>query len=158
MELASMLAGERFSDRPSSVCPVLAALLRAYNDVLDDARRQDLYRFAADSVGTRRTPRTHDRRAAQALAAADGWRSGRRIRRARWRPLHVDAPERVAWYVVASLGRLNDARHAAMLALLDELISFGRVAAPSGVDPERRSARAPRAEAAVLSGRPTALA
>lgn len=30
MELASMLAGERFSDRPGSVCPVVGALLRAH--------------------------------------------------------------------------------------------------------------------------------
>ena len=43
MELASMLAGERFSDRPRSVCPVIAAFLRSYNDQVDDRRRQDLY-------------------------------------------------------------------------------------------------------------------
>src|SRR3977135_2923920 len=53
MELASMLAGERFSDRPSSVCPVVGALVRAYNDAVDARRRKDLYRFAADAVGTR---------------------------------------------------------------------------------------------------------
>ena len=55
MELASMLAGEPFSDRPESVCPVIAAFLRTYNDGLDDHRRQDLYRFAAEAVGTRST-------------------------------------------------------------------------------------------------------
>jgi hypothetical protein len=32
MELASMLAGEPFTDRPASVCPVIAAFLRTYND------------------------------------------------------------------------------------------------------------------------------
>ena len=53
MELASMLAGERFSDRPRSVSPVIAAFLRTYNDRLDDARRQDLYPCAAAVVGTR---------------------------------------------------------------------------------------------------------
>jgi hypothetical protein len=42
MELASMLAGERFSDRPRSVSRALAAFLRGYNDLLDDKRRQDL--------------------------------------------------------------------------------------------------------------------
>ena len=36
MELASMLAGERFSDQPRTVCPVIAGFLRAYNDILDD--------------------------------------------------------------------------------------------------------------------------
>src|SRR4051794_2950885 len=49
MELASMLAGERFTDRPHSVSPVVATVLRCY----DDSRRQDLYRYAAAAVGTR---------------------------------------------------------------------------------------------------------
>ncbi|HEX8855031.1 MAG TPA: hypothetical protein VF752_05470 [Thermoleophilaceae bacterium] len=53
MELASMLAGERFSDHPRSVCPVIATVLRAYNDAIDDERRRDLYPLAADAVGTR---------------------------------------------------------------------------------------------------------
>ena len=33
MELASMLAGEPFTDQPESVCPVIASFLRAYNDL-----------------------------------------------------------------------------------------------------------------------------
>ncbi len=53
MELASMLAGERFSDSPRAVCPVLATVLRGYNDGIDDVRRQHLYRYAAAAVGTR---------------------------------------------------------------------------------------------------------
>jgi hypothetical protein len=53
MELASMLAGERFSDHPRSVCPVIGAFLRVYNDRVDDTRRQDLYAYAAEAVGTR---------------------------------------------------------------------------------------------------------
>lgn len=53
MELASMLAGERFSDHPRTACPVIAAFLRAYNDHVDDARRQDLLPYAAEVVGTR---------------------------------------------------------------------------------------------------------
>jgi len=51
MELASMLAGEPFSDHPASVCPVIGSCLRAYNDWIDDDRRQDLYRYAAKVVG-----------------------------------------------------------------------------------------------------------
>src|ERR687885_2466316 len=51
MELASMLAGEPFSDRPQAVCPVIGAYLRSYNDVVDDDRRQDLYRYAAEAIG-----------------------------------------------------------------------------------------------------------
>ena len=52
VELASMIAGERFSDHPWSVSPVIAAFLRGYNDVCGE-RRQDLLRCAADAVGTR---------------------------------------------------------------------------------------------------------
>src|ERR1700756_2774838 len=55
MELASMLAGEQFSDHPASVCPVIGSFLRAYNDSVDDNRRQDLYAYAARVVGTRTT-------------------------------------------------------------------------------------------------------
>ena len=33
MELASMLAGEPFSDHPESVCPVIGSFLRAYRFV-----------------------------------------------------------------------------------------------------------------------------
>jgi hypothetical protein len=47
VELASMLAGERFTDQPRSACPAVAAFVRGYNDAIDDARRQDLYAIAA---------------------------------------------------------------------------------------------------------------
>jgi hypothetical protein len=63
MELASMLAGERFSDHPRSVCPVIAAFMRSYNDQVDDRRRQDLYDYAAQSVGTRGNRHTRRARA-----------------------------------------------------------------------------------------------
>ena len=52
MELASMLAGEPFNDHPQLVCPVIASFLRAYNDRIDDGRRQDLYAYAAKAVGS----------------------------------------------------------------------------------------------------------
>ena len=48
-----MLAGEPFNDRPQSVCPVIGSFLRAYNDRIDDGRRQDLYGYAAKVVGSR---------------------------------------------------------------------------------------------------------
>jgi hypothetical protein len=53
MELVSMLAGERFSDRPLTACPVIGAFLRAYNDLSGDADRQELLACAASVVGTR---------------------------------------------------------------------------------------------------------
>src|SRR3954465_11794258 len=81
MELASMLAGEPFTDRPGSVCPVVAAFLRSYNDAVDDRRRQDLYpyaaaapprrqalyRYAAAAVGTRAPAAVMRRRAQRCL-------------------------------------------------------------------------------------------
>ena len=72
MELASMLAVEPFSDHPQSVCPVIGAFLRAYNDGLPDDRRQDLYDYAARVVGTvsgRRIRRERARRCLTWLAA-----------------------------------------------------------------------------------------
>src|SRR5947208_7984501 len=61
MELASMLAGERFSDHPRAVCPVIAVVLRGYNDGADDRRRQELYRYASEAVGTRRRAALRER-------------------------------------------------------------------------------------------------
>ena len=52
LELASMLAGEPFSDQPHSVCPVIAAYLRAYNDGAEDLSDRALYGAAARVVGT----------------------------------------------------------------------------------------------------------
>src|ERR1700760_3869604 len=55
MELASMLAGEEFSDHPRSVCPIIAAFLRGYNAAVGgEERRQDLYGYASEVVGSRR--------------------------------------------------------------------------------------------------------
>ena len=63
-----MLAGEPFSDRPQSVCPVLGAYLRSYNDVIDDDRRQDLFRYAAEAIGTAGPAELRRRRAERCLA------------------------------------------------------------------------------------------
>jgi hypothetical protein len=69
MELASMLAGNRFSDQPRSVCPVIAAFLRAYNDWIDDERRQDLRHLASVAVGTRESSEVEQAR----LQLCDEW-------------------------------------------------------------------------------------
>jgi hypothetical protein len=58
VELASMLAGEEFSDRPRCVCPVIAAFLRTWNDLAAYADRQRLRPYAARLVGTRGSRRT----------------------------------------------------------------------------------------------------
>lgn len=123
-----MLAGERFTDRPASVCPVIGAILRVYNDNLSDLLRGDLYRYAAESVGTRGGYGLQCSRAGLALS----WARARHARRSgRWRkaPTEPDpgwSPDLIAEYVISSLGRRVGAdAHAAMLGLLDELIALG---------------------------------
>ena len=70
MELASMLADEPFTDRPGSTSPVIAALLRTYNDGVGDDRRQDLYPLASLIVGTASSRRVEQDRASRCLEFA----------------------------------------------------------------------------------------
>lgn len=51
MEMASFLAGERWSDHPRCTDPVLAGLARAVNDTVGDSARQLLAPLVADVVG-----------------------------------------------------------------------------------------------------------
>jgi hypothetical protein len=130
MELSSMLAGERFSDHPRSVCPVLAGIFRAYNDWLDDTRRKDLYGFASRAVGTRGGHPLEVGRGEMAIA----WGQSEYLRRRRRRfslrrkprpPRPDDAPDEIGSFIIDALGRrLRDDAHLRMLALLDELIEF----------------------------------
>ncbi len=53
MELTAWLAGEKHSDNPECVSPVIAAFLRRWNDDLDDATRQRLKPYAQSVIGTR---------------------------------------------------------------------------------------------------------
>lgn len=76
-ELVSMLAGERYSDRPRCACPALVAFLRGYNDGLDDRRRQDLIALAPELVGTRADER-HTTARGDALVRL-AWRYERRV-------------------------------------------------------------------------------
>ena len=134
-----MLAGERFSDRPASVCPMIAAILRAYNDLTVDRLRADLYRYAADAVGTRADPRLQGRRAEASLAWAASMRAERRRSRRRRRrqaaePGPEDGPDEIAFYVVSSIARKHtDQSHAAMLDLLDRLIAMAPELGPVSV-------------------------
>ena len=135
MELASMLADEPFSDHPRSVCPVMGAFLRAYNDGLPDDRRQDLYEYAAKVVGTV---------------------SGRRVRRARarrcltWFAAEIPGgrhPSRLslalAGWTLGSVGRAaaraarsSTETHRSVLRLLDELVEIGKPAGRPSLDLE----------------------
>ena len=132
MELASMLAGEGFSDHPRSVSRPIASFLRGYNDLLDDRRREDLYPYAAQTVGTVDTWAVEDARAARLLAWADQrWedRASRsvldRLRTRRARKERSTDPEPAGTYAVQAIGKVNDESHAAALALVDELIALG---------------------------------
>jgi hypothetical protein len=135
MELASMLAGERFSDHPVSVCPVIGAFLRAYNDSIDGERRQDLYAYAAKVVGSRTSEEVQSARVAH-LAS---WASVRRQRRwsrfvlpLRWRALAGNSqPDAVASRAVRAIRMHNDRMHAEVLALIDELLMIGASEEPS---------------------------
>jgi hypothetical protein len=115
---------------------VLAVVLRAYNDFLDDTRRQSLRRYASDCVGTRIDYALERRRAATALAHA---RAESAARRTGWRRLLPEPlclpedadPGPIADYVIKSIG------HSAprMLALLDDLIGLGRTLLPAEASP-----------------------
>jgi hypothetical protein len=141
MELASMLAGEPFTDRPRSVCPVIAAFLRSYNDGVDNDHRKDLYRFASEAVGTR-APEADRLRSAlcrQWIHAhhRDLSRGALRLVPASWRLLGTgfgDPPiGTLAGTMAAKLVRKNrPGAHEAALAFVDRLIECS---APLGSAP-----------------------
>jgi hypothetical protein len=53
LELTSLLAGEKFSDRPRCVCEVIAAFLRGWNDRSSHAERQRLRPYAVRVIHSR---------------------------------------------------------------------------------------------------------
>lgn len=130
MELASMIAGEPFSDHPQSACPVIGGFLRAYNDRVDDERRQDLYRYAAEVVGTTAPGSTEDARAELLIAwGRDTWthRWPRRLAPSAWRMVGIERqpPHDLAGvYAARAIRRIDDRSHAAALALIDELLAI----------------------------------
>jgi hypothetical protein len=130
MELASMLAGEPFTDHPQSVSAPIASFLRRYNDLLDDRRRQDLYPYAARVVGTASRPQVEFARVRRLMTWADEmwairpWPLRCRLTAYR-RKARTNHPELAGSYAVRALPRMSHAAHAAALALVDELIAMG---------------------------------
>jgi hypothetical protein len=131
MELVSMLAGEPFSDRPRTACPVIASFLRSYNDAVDDERRQDLYASAAMVVGTRSSAaveRARALRCAETLAELNS--RGAMLRRvlARRQPLPATplGLERSGIRLARELQRTGAKGHARALALIEELVGIGQ--------------------------------
>jgi hypothetical protein len=136
MELASMLAGEPFSDHPACACPVIGSFLRAYNDSIGDARRQDLLGYASKVVGSRTTGAIQRRRAARLTAWELEVRRSRLARRLLPGPLRdIGLPrsrslETAGTHAVHAIRRHTDVTHARVLALVDELLALGPASAP----------------------------
>ena len=71
MELASYLAGERWSDHPACTHPLLATVARLVNDHTSDAGRRNLAELAPSVIGlTSDDPRVDVRIALRAAIAA----------------------------------------------------------------------------------------
>lgn len=132
MELASMLAGEPFDDRPACACPVIGAFLRTYNDALDDTRRQDLRRFASLAVGTRASEPVTRRRAELCVAWAhdrvaaehrSAWRSRRLAHKLKLpgSPSAEDCGSMAARVAASLLHRGDDGPHQVTLAFVERL-------------------------------------
>jgi hypothetical protein len=131
MELASMLSGESFSDHPRSVSRPIASFLRGYNDLVDDRRRGDLYRYASQTVGTAGSTEVEQARVARLMSWGDeSWRrraARSPLERMRYRRAHKDRssdPEPAGTFAVHAIGKVTDEAHADALALLDALISI----------------------------------
>ena len=136
MELASMLASEPFSDHPRTVCPVVGAFLRAYNDGLPDDRRQDLYEYAAKVVGSASSRRVRRARAKRCLTWFSEEIPG--ARKPSWAALLM------AGWTLGSVGRAaaraarsSVTTHESVLRLLDELVEMGRPEGQQAVELER---------------------
>ncbi len=127
MELASMLAGEPFSDHSASVCPVIGAFLRSYNDHVDDARRQGLYGCAARVLGSA-DPAAERRRAAICLrwARETFERPPLRVRLLH-RMLRCQGPDVDGVYAArAAVASSRPDAHRRVLRFLDELLGTPR--------------------------------
>jgi hypothetical protein len=140
MELASMIAGEPFTDRPQSVCRIIASLLRSYNDMVRTSRRQDLYRLASDVIGTRADRRVEEARVRHCLVALEEL-GELRSQSLLWR-MRTPAPSRLRALLDTPLGGANrheefmaglaralvgggERGHERALALIDELVGIG---------------------------------
>jgi hypothetical protein len=134
MELASMLAHEPFSDRARSISPTIGALLRTYNDGVDDVRRQDLYPVAAAIVGTAARRAVERERINRCLAFAREHGARMPGRRA---ALGLATPEAAG--ALAAGAALEVCAHAEVLSLVDELValSAGPSRWPRAADPAR---------------------
>jgi hypothetical protein len=140
MELASMLAGERFTDHPRTVCPVIAGFLRGYNDLMPDGQHDELYAYASLVVGTRASRAVRRRRARRILE----W--GRpRTRRRRPPMVRLQPWDFVLLPTVEAALRMDpDRRRVEVRALVEALCAMGgagemaaQAAPPAPAEPPR---------------------
>jgi len=129
-----MLAHEPFSDRARSISPTIGALLRTYNDGLDDVRRQDLYPVASAIVGTAARRTVERERINRCLAFAGRHRVRMPGRRA---ALGLATPEAAG--ALAARAALEADAHEEALALVDELVALSARPSrwPRAADPAR---------------------
>jgi hypothetical protein len=154
MELASILAGEEFTDTPRCADPVLGAFLRELNDKLPSDRRQELRPYAAEVVGTAGPRAVSQLRWRRCLRYASGREDGTRTRLGLLRRFGVRAALRPAAYAPAwAVATVFERKDPIIgLDLLDELLDLGRAPGPSSpaavMPPPRRLVleRAPVAE------------
>lgn len=123
-----MLAGEPFSDHPASVCPVIGSCLRAYNDWIDDDRRQDLYRYASKVVGTR-APQEVQRARADRVTAWIGEAAHRRwtrflLVRGMFALMLWPQPDDLGSRMVQAVARRRRGSHDEVLGLIEQLVGI----------------------------------
>jgi hypothetical protein len=142
MELASMLAGDRFTDHPRDVCPVIAGFLRSYNDLLPDGQHGELYAVAARVVGTRSSGAVRRRRARLLMTWAARGKTPPPYRHRFW--VRARPWDLVLLPAVEAALRLDpDHRRTAVATLLDELCAMGRPAVASTAVAPQAPATAP---------------
>lgn len=172
MEVASVLAGERWSDHPRCTHPLLAEAARLVNDQVGDESRQRLVRWIPEAIGTNRRHPVITAELVRALArhglavrpddAGLHWADHRARRRAarwesggRWRRRWLRATD--YWFrthervrVPALLRAMLDCPDAVFLAALgDAIATYHRTAArldmqPAAAAVEQTARPAPR--------------
>ena len=149
VEYASLLAGERLSDHPQCVCPVIAAFLRCWNDRVSYVERQYLRPYAERIVGTSDDPALTRRRRDLCLEWAGADLSGGPLSRSLMR-LRMRVRIGLARGFVSALrlkrgAAVHAARHCYeagdpedAFALLDRLLVVGRRPSRSSASRDRR--------------------
>lgn len=135
IELASMLAGDRFTDHPASVCPVIAGFLRGYNDLVPEDELPGLYPVAARVVGSAGPRSVRRERARRLLEWAR--EPGRRVRTRRFY-VRFETWDLIALPAVKAALQMDPERRAVEVPrLVDELLAIGGRPEPAAPAPQR---------------------